>query len=254
MKWSKLPRMTPSERPSLAGRYPEIDLLRGVAGILMVIFHIAFDLTYFAQQDLTLDEGLLWVIGRSAAVLFVALAGVSLVLAWRRKYDKKKSPLLLRGIQILGMGLVLTAFTWMFFPTYTIWFGVLHLIGLAVIIGTLILPHFRTALILGSGITILGIIFSLPQYINSIPNAIPLLPNNFQTFDYFPLLPWMGLFFLGMCIGEYLYPSGRQRHIIPINIKGNIARAMIWTGRNSLLIYFIHQPILVGIIMALKGF
>src|SRR5262245_58841284 len=108
--------MTHSEtKTKTISRYPEIDLLRGLAGILMIVFHVAFDLTFIAGQELNLDEGLVWIIGRSAAVLFVTLAGVSLVLAWRRKHAEKKNPLLLRGIQIFGMGLVLTAFTWIFF-------------------------------------------------------------------------------------------------------------------------------------------
>ncbi len=234
-------------------RYPEIDLLRGVAVLGMILFHAAFDWVFFAGQQLELDSGIIWAIGRSAAAIFVALAGCSMGLAWRRKHAGKKSPLLMRGVQIFGMGIALTAFTWIFFNAYTIWFGVLHLIGLGVIIGTLLLLYPRSTLLTGIIITGLGIALSLPSLSAWTPAIIPLFPVAIQTFDYFPLFPWLGLFFLGMSVGEYLYPSGRQRYRISFNTTHPITQSLIWAGRNSLLIYFIHQPILVGIILLMGG-
>jgi uncharacterized membrane protein len=218
----------------------------------MILFHAAFDLVFFAGQQLNLESGIIWIIGRSAAVLFIALAGASMGLAWRRKHAGKKNPLLMRGIQIFGMGIVLTAFTWIFFHAYTIWFGVLHLIGLAVIIGTLLLPHPRITCVAGIIITGMGILLSIPSYAALAPMAIPLFPLTFQTFDYFPIFPWMGVFLLGMSLGEYFFPSGRQRYRISLDATHPFAQSLIWAGRNSLLLYFIHQPILVGIITLLN--
>lgn len=233
-------------------RFPEIDLLRGIAAGCMILFHAAFDLAFFGGQQWELNNGIIWLIGRSAAVLFVALAGVSMGLAWKRKHGEKTRPLLLRGIQIIGMGMVLTTFTWIFFPTYTIWFGVLHLIGAGILIGTCLLPYPRATLFAGIIGTIGGITLSIiPTTIEALA-IIPLFPAAFQTFDYFPLLPWMGVFFLGMSAGNYFFPSGRQRYQVSFDTQHPIARALIWAGRNSLLLYFVHQPILVGIIMLLR--
>ena len=229
-------------------RYAEIDLLRGIAAGGMILFHAAFDWVFFGGQQVELDSGIIWGIGRSAAVMFIALAGCSMGLAWRRKHAGKKGPLLMRGVQIIGMGIALTAFTWIFFNAYTIWFGVLHLIGLGVIIGALLLPHPRATLAAGIIITIAGIATSHPALYAVVPTIIPLFPVALQTFDYFPIFPWLGIFFIGMSMGEYLYPSGRQRYRISINATHPLARPLIWAGRNSLLIYFVHQPILVGII------
>ncbi|QQR92774.1 MAG: DUF1624 domain-containing protein [Candidatus Iainarchaeum archaeon] len=233
-------------------RYAEVDLLRGVAVAFMIIFHAAFDLVFFGGQQLDLDSGILWAIGRSAAVLFILLAGASMGLAWRRKHEGKKNPLLMRGIQILGMGIALTAFTWIFFHEYTIWFGVLHLIGLGVIIGIAALSRPRLTFIAGTIITGIGILLSFSAFSTLAPAIVPLVPVAFRTFDYFPLFPWMGIFLLGMSLGEHFFPSGRQRYRISINATHPLAQPLIWAGRNSLLLYFIHQPILVGAIMLLR--
>ncbi len=240
--------MSPIPVSAPTGRFPEIDLLRGVAVGLMIIYHVFFDLVFFAGESWDLSGEIIWIIGRSAAVLFVGLAGLSIGLAWKRKHQENKISLLLRGAQILGMGIALTGFTWIFFPTYVIWFGILHLIGTAIILGTFLLPHPRLTFILGMIFTFFGVLFSLPAYAGKIPFLIPLFPAAFPTFDYVPLFPWLGLFLLGMSAGDYFFPSGRQRHIIVFDTCNAISKTLIWGGRNSLLLYFIHQPILVGII------
>ncbi len=235
--------------PSPAPRFQEIDLLRGIAVACMILFHAAFDLVFFAGQQWELNSGGIWFIGRSAAVLFVALAGVSMGLAWKRKHGERKSPPLLRGIQIIGMGMAITAFTWIFFPMYTIWFGVLHLIGVGIILGTFLLPHPRATFAVGISCTLAGVILSIIPFTQEFLTTISLFPAAFQTFDYFPLLPWVGVFFLGMSAGNYFFPNGKQRYKITIDAQHPISRAFIWAGRNSLILYFVHQPILVGAIM-----
>ncbi|WP_369425780.1 heparan-alpha-glucosaminide N-acetyltransferase domain-containing protein [Methanothrix sp.] len=72
-------------------------------------------------------------------------------------------------------------------------------------------------------------------------------PSDFTSLDYVPLIPWFGVFLLGMSAGMCLYPNGRRRFDIPP--APPCSRGWIITaGRRSLLIYLIHQPIILGLL------
>lgn len=244
--------MKPLAPPTGLGRFLEIDLLRGAGVLLMMAYHALFDLNFFFGMNFELNSGLFWAIGRGAAVLFVGLAGASMVLAWKRKHARRTNPIRMRGLQIMGLGFLITAFTWIFFPAYTIWFGVLHLIGAALIIGSFLLEKKEMTLGFGILITVAGILFSVPELQEQLPFVVPLFPVVLISFDYFPLLPWLGVFLLGMSAGHYFYPSGRQRYKIAFNPHNPIVNALVWAGRKSLAIYFVHQPVLVGIVMLVR--
>ena len=71
-------------------------------------------------------------------------------------------------------------------------------------------------------------------------------PVAYATFDYFPLLPWFGLILLGVWLGGLLYAGGRRGFPLP-DLGGALpVRLLDFLGRHSLLIYLIHQPILMG--------
>ena len=228
--------MTPKDYPR--PRIPEIDSARGVAVSLMVVYHALFDLVFFYGWQVDVHSGIIWIVGRSAAVLFVGIAGISMVLAWKRKHAGQKIEPVKRGIGIIALGMVLTLFTAIWFPNYIIWFGVLHLIGVALIIGTLFLEHPRVAGVIGAVITAIGIYFS----ISTAQNIIPILPASTSTFDYFPLFPWLGVFLMGMSVGNYFFVPRLQ--FAHAQTKNPITKALAWAGRRSLIIYFVHQPIL----------
>ena len=216
----------------------EIDALRGVAVILMVAYHFFFDLSYFGGAPYDVSSGLLMFIGRSAAFLFVFLAGLSMTLSYA--HGSRFSRFLRRGAVIFGMGMAITAFTLLAFPRNAILFGVLHLIGLSTILAYPFLA--RPKLILASGIALILLGFiGLP----SSPALLWLAPYPFTTFDYFPLLPWLGVVLLGAYAGNALYGRGRS-----LLAGGN--RVLETLGRNSLAIYFIHQPLLIFLLVLLS--
>ena len=120
-------------------RFWEVDALRGLAVIAMVAFHILFDLNYFAGYHFSIDSGILLLLGRFASVTFVFLAGLALTLSYNKaaihmgQKDLFKK-YLFRGLKIFGLGLIITAITYIFFPQEFIVFGVLHLIGISIIL------------------------------------------------------------------------------------------------------------------------
>ncbi|MCK4268896.1 MAG: DUF1624 domain-containing protein, partial [Methanogenium sp.] len=61
-------------------RYLEIDIARGIAILMMVIFHIFFDLSFFGIADMGVHSGFWRGFGYLTAILFVFIAGISLSL------------------------------------------------------------------------------------------------------------------------------------------------------------------------------
>lgn len=62
----------------------EVDLIRGMAVVSMVIFHLAFDLNYLGILRIDLDSALWFYLARLTASLFLLLVGISLTLSHSR--------------------------------------------------------------------------------------------------------------------------------------------------------------------------
>src|SRR5690554_5523073 len=92
-------------RTSTENRVWEIDLLRTVAIILLVVFHLVYDLNEFAGLDVNYWSGFWYWVGRAAAWTFIFLSGISS--GFSRNTIK-------RGIRVFGFGIVITMATYFF--------------------------------------------------------------------------------------------------------------------------------------------
>jgi uncharacterized membrane protein len=239
-------------------RFWEIDFCRGAAVLAMILFHSAFDLSFFGIYPVDVATGFWWVFSRAVASAFVFIAGISLTISYARanacglteremqiKYIK-------RGAEIFSLGLVITAATWLFMSAGTIWFGILHFIGVATILGYLLMKYSnpRLNLVLAVLALLIGFYLSQMQFGFSLLLWLGFQPAGFMSFDYFPLLPWFGVFALGLFTGSCLYPQGKRSFTIP-DVCCLPSRILCLIGSNSLLIYFLHQPILIGMLYLL---
>ncbi len=238
-------------RKSIGKRFYEIDVLRGMAVLLMVLYHAFFDLNYFLGLEFGSWSSLIWFIGRSSAVLFVFLVGVSLTISFSRTSHRSVFPkkYVLRGVGIFLLGLIITAVTFLFDSSKTIYFGVLHFIGFAVAFSCPFLRFKRLNLLFGVASIFLG--FYLSKLVFDFPYFLFLgfRPYFFTSFDYFPVFPWIGVVFLGVFFGNALYPKGKRLFVIP-DFSRSFA-LFSFLGRNSLIIYFLHQPLLLALIFLL---
>ncbi|MCX6687547.1 MAG: heparan-alpha-glucosaminide N-acetyltransferase domain-containing protein, partial [Methanoregula sp.] len=66
-------------------RYIEIDAARGVAILMMVLFHIVFDLSFFYGYPFNIATGFWRYFALSTASLFLLIVGVSLVISHARE-------------------------------------------------------------------------------------------------------------------------------------------------------------------------
>ncbi len=231
-------------------RYWEVDALRGLAIALMVIYHLAFDLTYFGHYHANVFTGGWRVFGRVSACLFLLLVGVSLAISFvcvspQRSGWSRYTIYLTRGLKLVGWGMVITLTTWIFMGEPVILFGILHLIGTAVMLAYpfLWLPPLPN-LALGIAVIWSGL------FLNTLPAAhlwllwLGLRPPALYQADYFPLLPWFGVVLVGISIGQLLYPDGRRRFHLPGLGTYSVLQKTAWMGRHSLIIYLAHQPVL----------
>jgi uncharacterized membrane protein len=233
-------------------RFWEVDLLRGCAVILMVLFHIAFDLDYFGAASLDVHSGFWFFLGRLAAFLFVLLVGVSLVLSYWRAELKGQAKgflrrLLKRGLWLLALAMGITLATYFLVGEGFIVFGVLHLIGVSILLAY---PFLR----LRSWSALIGILFIfIGWYFPNLGFGSPwliwagLAPKTFYSLDYFPLFPWFGVVLLGTALGDGLYRGYRRMVELPDLSRSPMVQAFAFLGRNSLAIYVVHQPALIAI-------
>jgi uncharacterized membrane protein len=234
-------------------RFWGVDAARGVAIIMMIVYHSTYDLDTLGGYDIQSTSGNWALFADVTAGLFLFLVGVSLAISrsrsglteWRLfgKY-------LARGLRILAYGMVLTV-VFLALGMGVVAFGILHLIGVSIILAYPFLRLRLTNLVLGI------LIFAAGQYIlaqEPYAQSIWLLPfgvvpEDMIMPDYRPLLPWFGVVLIGLFFGNIVYGYDR-RPTVPEEKAPVLARPLLPLGRNSLSIYLIHQPIIIALLAA----
>ena len=242
---------------SIAQRFWEVDCLRGLAIVMMIIFHLTWDLSYFGVIDVNVFQGGWLVFQRTIATTFLLLVGVSLQLGAARAWLLQRSPAaiwrrhLRRGLTVLAAGLVVSIATWLALGDGFVRFGILHLIGVSMLLAYPFLRMGAWNLVFGGSVIMLG------QWIQGVVVDFPWLlwlglkPRAFYTVDYFPLLPWFGVVLIGLVIGDLAYRDYARRLPLPDLSALLPVRLLIWLGRHSLPIYLLHQPVLIATLMLL---
>jgi uncharacterized membrane protein len=233
-----------------------VDAARGVAIIMMVVYHSTYDLDTLGGYDIQSTTGSWAHFADVTAGLFLFLVGVSLTISrartsltgWRLfgKY-------LARGLRILAYGVVLTI-VFLALGMGVVVFGILHLIGISIILAYPFLGLRFTNLVLGVLIFVAGQ-YILVQGLDSqsfwlLPFGV--VPEGVIMPDYRPLLPWFGVVLIGLFFGNVVYGDGRRPAVLEDKAPV-LARPLLPPGRNSLFIYVIHQPIIIAL-LAVSGF
>ena len=221
----------------------ELDALRGIMILGVVVVHLLFDLDYFLRLDVVKNPVLQYCLDR-CGFLFVVLSGVSVTLGRRS---------IRRGLQVFSCGMVITIVTaGMYFfgmadKFIIIYFGVLHLLGVCMLLWPVFkkLPPWALAL-LGAAFVALGVWLRGIRADTFWFVPLGLVFPGFSSSDYFPLFPHLGWFLLGAAAGKILYKEKVSR--LPASWSG-LFGFFQFCGRHSIWIYLIHQPILYGIMM-----
>ena len=232
-----------------ASRFDRLDALRAVAILWMAAFHFCFDLNYykFIQQNFYTDP--FWTVQRSVIVsLFLFCAGFGQAVAWEQGQGWPR--FWRRWAQVAGCALLVTAGSYLMFPRSYISFGVLHGIALMLII-TRLTARF------GTWLWPLGLVaIALPHLVRDsffdsrFTNWVGLVTRKPITEDYAPLLPWIGVMWWGLAAGQWVLKNRREW------VTGALPAALsplATLGRWSLSFYMLHQPVLIGLLMAVRS-
>lgn len=224
----------------------ELDLLRGVLLVLMILVHLVYDLVYLYGVWRLKYPGFFEFIRDWAGMPFLVLSGLCATLG--------KRPVK-RGIQVFLGGLACSAVTWGMYQLgfagkeIVIYFGVLHCLGVCMLLWPLFrkLPVWLLA-VLGVLLVAAGL-YTTRSVTLSFPWLLPLglPPSGFTTSDYFPLLPNFGYFLLGSALGRKWY-ARKQTRFPGVSERNLLRRSFCFLGRHSLLIYLLHQPVLAAIL------
>lgn len=240
-----------------SSRLWEVDTLRGYAIIEMMIYHFIWDLNYFGLfRANLLGDPWQW-FARSIATLFLFVMGISMTLSFQRERERTGSESLFakyfrRGAKIFGLGLIVTAGTYFFIGQGFVIFGVLHLLGLSIILAYPFLHLSRWVslitglLVIGAGIYVDTLVVTWPWLI-----WLGVQQAGVYMVDYYPVLPWFGVALIGIFAGFTFYPQGVRSFALPELSDLLPVRGLRFLGQHSLLIYVVHQPILIGLLMAL---
>lgn len=231
-----------------AGRFDRLDALRGFAMLWMAGFHAAFDLNLhglIARQNFYADP--LWTVQRTLILsLFLLCAGAGQAVA--QQQGQTGGRFLRRWGQVLLCALAVSAASWWMFGPRWISFGVLH----ALAVMTLLLRGLgRTGRLPLALLALVCLMLPLgvahPLFDSRWTDWIGLVTRKPPTEDYVPLLPWFGVALAG-----YLAMRGLLQHR-PAWVAGALPRRLqplAVLGRWSLSFYMLHQPVLLGLILA----
>lgn len=237
-----------------AERYALLDELRGLDLVNMMAYHALWDLIYLfgiRAEWYVGWQGRLWQF--CICSVFILLSGFCIPLGHHA---------FKRGVQVFLGGAAVTAVTLLFMPEDRVIFGVLTFLGSAMLLTALCRPLlekipagwglaaslalFALCYPISSGyLGFLNFRIYLPGvlYANYFTAYLGFMPWWFYSTDYFPLLPWLFLFWAGYFLHRVI---GRQR-MKPL--RRSLCPPLGWLGRNSLILYLLHQPVIYGLLM-----
>lgn len=259
LKGNTLPEVT------VTNRLKSLDALRTLAIMLMLTYHTAYDLREYSGFPIDYHSPFWSSVGKTSALLFMILSGFSAGLS--------KNPSR-RGLQVFTWGMVITLATYIFMPKTYVRFGILHFLGIGMLLSPYLLRLKPLVLLL------IGVVIGITGHwaaAADVPHAwflpLGLTYRGFSSIDYYPLFPYLSATIIGILIYKYYQHKYGQhsaqtykQHSMPtyrssldsenaaLAIPKRWARLIENLSKHSLAIYLVHQPLLVGSLLLLKPF
>lgn len=227
-------------------RWAAIDIARGLAVAAMIVYHFAWDLSFFRLSAVDVVGHPGWqLFARTIAATFLILVGAGLVLAhgkgirWRSFFK--------RLAVIAAAALTITVATRLAMPESYIFFGILHCIALA---SLLALPFLRAPVVLALAAAAFAFaapaLFTAPGLDAAALDWLGLGARAPLTNDYVPVFPWFGFVLAGLAAMRLVLRHGPRPGAPGPRRENRLWRGLVWGGRHSLVIYLAHQPVLLA--------
>lgn len=240
------------ETVARVSRYAAVDVARGVAIVGVVLFHIVWNLDFLGFIPSGIATHPLWIaFGRSLAATFMALVGVSLVLAARRGIDWRS--VTARLFRLVLAALAVSIATVVVFPQAWIYFGILHAIVAATLVGLAFLRVAPVvAILVGGAMIVAGLSFESPAFDARWAAWIGFSASPYPSNDFAPVFPWAGFTLIGLAAARLALERGWMESLP--RFEGRLGHLLAVAGRWSLVIYLVHQPVLLAILVPLASF
>lgn len=232
-------------------RYAEIDILKGIAVICMVIFHVFYYPHQYGYTEIRYDTFPLPIIAKIAQIIFITCVGINLVFVYSKKQDETKKEYykkqFKRIFKLFICAILMSIFTYYVFGDRFVKFGILHFIAFSSLI---LLPILGDVSMIRGLIILLSLFYFMnhynPEFFYSIPSPIAFISGFYSKWgavDHFPLLPWLIFMCMGVLIGhEYVQ---KKPNLIPKHIEELFpVKVLRKIGSYSLEIYMVHWVIL----------
>ena len=235
-------------------RYRLLDSLRGLALINMILYHALWDLVYMFGINIPWYRsaaGHIW--QQAICCTFILISGFC------QPFGRKKYA---HGFKVLVCSAIITCTTLIFMPDSPILFGVLTLLGSSMILVSALDGILRKInSVCGIPVSFLLFVFTknidmgyigfgkfmvtLPQtlYSNMFTAYLGFPPQTFVSSDYFALLPWIFLFLMGYFLNGFF----KKYNLMKLLQKPGIP-VLEFSGRHSLIIYMLHQPVIYAVL------
>jgi len=239
---------TPSERP----RYLLIDVVRGLAILGVVLYHLIWDLRFLQFTTTNASFDLIWLwLARVLQVTFFGLTGISLVLAHR--HGMRWRAFWWRFSIIAAAALLVSVGTFFAFGEGFVYFGMLHALA---VLSVLAVPFIRAPLWLVIMAAVLAI-WAPFLYQNEMFNARYLSWIGFWTYppytqDLQPIFPGLGYVLAGVALMRIVFDLRQDERLERIKSASKPFAGLVKAGRWSLVIYLVHQPILLSVLYPLS--
>ncbi len=229
-----------------------LDDLRGFFILLMVLYHMFFDIVFIFGVHLPFYVDVIMPIQPIIPLGFAIIAGFGCFLSNNN---------IKRGAVVFGCGLIVSISTLIAMPQQAVVFGVLSMLG----IGTAICGLLKKQLlkinpvigcILSAGLFILcflavyllpvpEVIASSSLYNNNLLMLIGYPAPSFTSSDYFPLTPWVFSILFGFFLAKIVLKSP------PNFLYNSYIKPLGFFGRHSLIVYMLHQPLLYAVLFVI---
>lgn len=210
----------------------EIDFARGLAVILMLIYHSFFDCHFFDKIQLSYE--FLNYFPRFVGATFIFISGYTMAVV-----KPNRSRIFKKVLKLASLALLISLVTFILFKEKMVYFGILHFFALATLISSPFVKFPKFSAVFGV-VTILGYYLINPLTFDSYTLVwLGVVPKDFETLDYYPLIPNFGYMLLGISAGSF--------HSNKTNVK-TYRDPISFLGRNSLKIYLIQHPIIVALL------
>ena len=226
-------------------RYYEIDIIKSIAVILMVVFHFYYIYYLIGKPLVNMDNKILVWSSIISHTLFIFLFGINLSLSYNKNENKSEyyEKQIKKSIIYLFIGTIISFVSYKLIPNKFIFFGIFQFFSLSILISQPFVTNEFTSII---GLVIFSLLNLLQKnrYKNNLINNIIGLNTNFNSIDYFPFIPYFIYVLLGITVGHLVYKKGKRSIDLDYLDKkvenSKLLQFLIYIGQNSLIIYVLH--------------